>query len=41
VGLIGGPPAFLGGVGVLFGAFENPSGPLYMPSPLLAETALA
>ena len=28
LGLIGGPLAFLGGVGVLFGAFENPSGPL-------------
>ena len=29
LGLIGGPLAFLGGVGVLFGAFENPSGPLF------------
>ncbi|MDX6309487.1 MAG: hypothetical protein QOI06_2533 [Nocardioidaceae bacterium] len=28
VGLIGGPLAFLGGVGVLLGAWDNPSGPL-------------
>jgi Domain of unknown function (DUF4386) len=27
-GLIGGPLAFLGGIGVLFGAWDNPSGPL-------------
>jgi hypothetical protein len=28
LGLIGGPLAFLGGVFVLFGAFDQPSGPL-------------
>jgi hypothetical protein len=27
-GLIGGPLAFLGGIGVLLGAWDNPSGPL-------------
>lgn len=29
LGLIGGPLAFLGGVFVLFGAIDNPSGPLF------------
>ena len=28
IGLIGGPLAFLGGIGVLLGAWDNPSGPL-------------
>ena len=29
LGLVGGPLAFIGGVFVLFGAFDDPSGPLF------------
>jgi hypothetical protein len=29
LGLVGGPLAFIGGVFVLFGAFDQPSGPLF------------
>ena len=43
LGLIGGPLAFAGGTGVLFGLFEQPSAPLFLLTGLeiLWEAALA
>jgi Domain of unknown function (DUF4386) len=43
LGLIGGPLAFAGGIAVLFGLFEQPSGPLFLVTALeiLWEASLA
>jgi hypothetical protein len=42
-GLVGGPLAFAGGIGVLFGLFEQPSAPLFVLTALeiLWEASLA